>query len=72
MYKIAKHRELPCIPCLGETHVRLQAAMLQHFSLTYFPFLAFATQLFSTQFTSSNLRNQAPPFTLGRKRKMVD
>jgi len=24
MYKIFKHRELPCIPCLGETHIKLQ------------------------------------------------
>ena len=24
MYKIFKHRKLPCIPCLGETHIKLQ------------------------------------------------
>jgi len=37
--------------------------MIQHFSFTFFPFFDFATQLFSTPFTSSNLRNQAPLFT---------
>jgi len=37
--------------------------MMQHFSFTFFPFYDFATQLFSTPVTSSNLRNQAPPFT---------
>jgi len=37
--------------------------MIQNFSLTIFPFFDFATQLFSTQVTSSNLRNQAPLFT---------
>jgi len=24
MYKIFKHREHPCTPCLGETHIKLQ------------------------------------------------
>jgi len=24
MYKIFKHRKLPCIPCLEETHIKLQ------------------------------------------------
>jgi len=24
MYKIFKHRKLPCIPFLGETHIKLQ------------------------------------------------
>jgi len=37
--------------------------MLQHFSLTIFPFFDCATQLFSTPVTSSNLRNQAQLFT---------
>jgi len=37
--------------------------MIQHFSFTFFPFFDFATQLFSTPATSSNLRNQAPLFT---------
>jgi len=37
--------------------------MIQHFSFTFFPFFAFATKLFSTPVTSSNLRNQAPPLT---------
>jgi len=37
--------------------------MIQHFSFTIFPFFDFATQLFSTPSTSSNLRNQAPLFT---------
>jgi len=58
MYKIFKHHKRPCIPCLGEMHI--QVAMIQHFSFTFFPF---ATQLFSTPVTSSNLRNQAPLFT---------
>jgi len=57
MYKIFKHRKLPCIPCLGETHIELQWS---HFSFTFFPF---ATQLFSTPVTSSNFRNKAPLFT---------
>jgi len=61
MYKIFKHRKLPCIPCLEET--RIKVAMIQHFSFTFFPLFDFATQLFSTPDTSSNLRNQAPPFT---------
>jgi len=33
------------------------------FFLCFFLFILFATQLFSTQVTSSNLRNQAPLFT---------
>jgi len=37
--------------------------MKKHFSFTFFPFFAFAMQLFSTPVTSSNLRNQAPLFT---------
>jgi len=37
--------------------------MIQHFSFTFFPFFDFATQLFFTPVTSSNLRNQAPLFT---------
>jgi len=37
--------------------------MIQHFSFTFFPFFAFETQLFSTPVTSSNLRNQAQPFS---------
>ena len=40
-----------------------EVAMKQHFSFTLFPFFAFVTQLFSTPVTSSNNRNQAPPFT---------
>jgi len=37
--------------------------MIQYFSFTFFRFSAFATQLFSTPVTSSNLRNQATLFT---------
>jgi len=37
--------------------------MIQNFYFTFFTFFAFATQLFSTPVTSSNLRNQAPLFT---------
>jgi len=37
--------------------------MIQHLSFTFFPFFAFATQLFSCPITSLNLRNQAPLFT---------
>ena len=38
-------------------------AIIQHFFFTFFPFFAFAMQLFSTPVTSSNLRNQALLFT---------
>jgi len=34
--------------------------MIQHLSFTFFPFIDFATQLFSTPVTSLNLCNQAP------------
>ena len=37
--------------------------MIQHFSFTFFPFFDFATQLFSTPDTSSNLCNQARLFS---------
>jgi len=37
--------------------------MIQHFSVTLFPFFDFAAQLFTSPITSSNLRNQAPLFT---------
>jgi len=37
--------------------------MTQHFFFTFFSFFAFATQLFSTLVTSSNLRNRASLFT---------
>jgi len=42
-----------------------QAAVIQHFSFTFFPFFAFATQLFSTPVMSSNnnIRNQGPLLT---------
>jgi len=40
-----------------------KVAMVQHFSFTFLPFFAFATQLFSTLVMSSNLCNQAPLFT---------
>jgi len=40
--------------------------MIQYFFFTFFPFFYFATQLFSTAVTSSNLRHQAPPFTGNR------
>jgi len=42
IYKIFKHRKLPCIPCLGETHIKLQ------WYPSLFFFFCFATQLFST------------------------
>jgi len=61
MYKIFKHRKLRCIPCLGETHIKLQA--YNTFPSLFFPFFDFAMQLFSTLVTSSNLRNQALLFT---------
>jgi len=59
MYKTFKHRKHPCIPCLGETQVKLQ---WYNIYLHFFPFSDFATQLFSTPVTSSNLHNQAPLF----------
>jgi len=36
---------------------------INYFSFAFFLFIPFATQLFSTPVTSSNLRNQAPLFT---------
>ena len=44
----------------GEMHIKLQ---WYNISFVFFPFFAFAMQLFSTLATSSNLRNQAPLFT---------
>jgi len=38
-------------------------AIIKYFSFAFFLFTPFATQLFSTPVTSSNLRNQAPLFT---------
>jgi len=38
-------------------------SIIKYFSLAFFLFTPFATQLFSTPETSSNLRNQAPLFT---------
>jgi len=61
MYKILKHRKLPRIPCLGETHIQLQWYNI--FPLL-FSFLCFYNAIFSTPVTSWNLRNQAPLFTL--------
>jgi len=61
MYKIFKHRQLPCIPCLGETRIKLQWCNI--FPSLFFSFFDFATQLFSTPVMSSNLCNQAPLFT---------
>jgi len=37
--------------------------VIQHFSYTFFPFSAFATQLFFIPVMSSKLRNQAPLYT---------
>jgi len=37
--------------------------MMQYFSFAFLPFFAFATQLFSTPVTSSNLCNRALLFT---------
>ena len=52
MYEIFKHRKLPCVPCWGETHIKLQWYNI-------FPslfFLFFITKLLSTPVTSSKLR----------------
>jgi len=43
----------------GEMHIKLQ---WYNISFVFFPFFAFAMQLFSTLATSSNLCNQAPLF----------
>jgi len=56
MYKILKKRKLPRIPCLREMHINLQ---WYNIFLHFFLLFAFATQLFSTPVTSSNLRKQA-------------
>jgi len=37
-------------------------AIIKYFFFAFIPFIPFATQLFSTPVTSSNLRNQAPQF----------
>jgi len=58
MYKTFKHRKHPCIRCLGEAHILF--VIIRYFSLAFFLFILFATQLFFTPVTSSNLRNQAP------------
>ena len=60
MYKIFKHRKLPCIPCFGETQIKLQ---WYNIFFHLFSFFDFATQLVFTPVSSSNLRNQAPLFT---------
>jgi len=61
MYKIFKHCKLPCIPCLGETHIKLQWYNI--FPQLFFLYLFCNATFFSTPVTSSNLRNQAPLFT---------
>jgi len=38
-------------------------AQIKYFVFAFFPFIPFATQLFSTPVMSSNLCNQAPLFT---------
>jgi len=38
-------------------------AIIKYFSFVFFLFVPFATQLFSTAVTSSNLRNKTPLFT---------
>jgi len=43
MYKIFKHRKLPCIPCLGK---RILSCNDTTFFFTFFPFFAFAMQVF--------------------------
>ena len=45
MYKVFKRRKLPWIPCLRETHIKLQWYSI---FLHFFRFFAFATQLSST------------------------
>ena len=59
MYKIFKHCKHPCITCLRA----YLFVIIKYFSFAFFLFIPFATQLFSTPDTSSNFRNQAPPFT---------
>jgi len=54
MYKIFKHRKHPCIRCLGK---RIFICNNKIFFVCFFTFVPFATQLFSTPVTSSNLRN---------------
>jgi len=61
MYKFFKYRQLPRIPCLRETLIKLQWYNI--FPSLFFLFIAFTKQLFSTPVTSSNLYNQAPLFT---------
>ena len=60
MYKNFKHRKLPCIPCLGEAHIKLQWYNI--FPSLFFLF-SFAMQLFPTPVASPILHNQAPLFT---------
>jgi len=57
MYKIFKHRKLPCNPCFGETHISSNDTT---FFLHFFSLFCFCNTAFSTPITSSNLRNQAP------------
>jgi len=44
MYTIFKQRKLPCIPCLGETHIKLEWYNI--FPSLFFPFFASAMQLY--------------------------
>jgi len=45
MYKIFKHRKLPCIPCLGETHIKLRWYNI--FPTLFFLFLLLQRNFFS-------------------------
>jgi len=47
----------------GESTYLFVILLLRYFSFAFFLFIPFATQLFSTLVTSSNLRNQAPLVT---------
>jgi len=60
MYKIFKHLKHPCIRCLRNHRLICNNKI---FFICFFLFIPFATQLFSTPVTSSNLRNQCPLFT---------
>ena len=51
MCKIFKHRKLPCIPCLGETHIKLQWYNI-------FPQLFFLFLILQHNFFRLRLRHQ--------------
>jgi len=71
MYKIFKHRELPCIPCFGETHIKLQWLWYNIFSSLFFLFLILHSGYVIKPPQPSSAIYGAPPFTgnLYRKHK---